>query len=128
MYNLNDKTIKINYFDEDDDSSSLSSHEDIIERDILEDNLEDIDLEIDGLKQYNCFYDEIKEPLKNYSKESIFNYICCLCGCNLKEHNKKTHHFIKLEEKYKCIKCNKYFFEHEHNNNDCYFKPHEYIV
>lgn len=67
----------------------------------------DLDLDLDTHKEIIC-------------------EICCLCGCNTKEHHIKRHKFIPLHENYRCQVCSLFFYQHNHSRNPC-FRPKKYI-
>lgn len=46
--------------------------------------------------------------------------VCCLCGVEQNKHHHKPHKFVEKNPKYKCRKCKKYFYEHDHYNNPCF--------
>ena len=51
--------------------------------------------------------------------------LCCLCGISKKFHS-ITHRFVECLDEYKCIKCHKFFYQHDHLKNPC-FCPKKYI-
>lgn len=67
--------------------------------------------------------DEIIGTNINNQKNNDF---CCICGCSYLNHIDKRHHFFKALPEHKCIKCNRYFFEHDHYKEIC-FKPLKYL-
>lgn len=65
-----------------------------------------------------------KDIIIDINKLKDTNY-CCLCGIHQSCHTNK-HRFFKIEENYKCKKCHKFFFQHNHLFNPC-FTPYEYL-
>lgn len=67
-----------------------------------------------------------EQPFMNL--EDPKNNICCLCGFHLKKH-KRTHAFIKIKDIYRCLNCNKFFFQHSHSDTSkCKsFQPYQNI-
>lgn len=53
------------------------------------------------------------------------NY-CCLCGNHKNNHNDQLHKFFASYDAYRCKKCNKFFYQHNHCKNPC-FNPHQRI-
>jgi len=50
-----------------------------------------------------------------------YNDICCLCGKPESHHsNNKPHKFFKIIEEYRCKKCNKFFYQHNHSLTPCF--------
>jgi hypothetical protein len=80
------------------------------------------------------FYQELNSIFNSINKNLIIstdfndpnNDICSLCGFHLDFHHNKTHRYIRILEEYRCIKCNKFFFQHNHKK--CFFKPSKYII
>lgn len=68
---------------------------------------------------------DIELELDIVKKEEICE-LCCLCGCNTKEHHIKRHKFIPLHENYRCQVCSLFFYQHDHSKNPC-FRPKKYI-
>lgn len=68
---------------------------------------------------------ELRPNINIVKKEDICE-ICCLCGCNTKEHHIKRHKFIPLHENYRCQVCSLFFYQHNHSKNPC-FRPKKYI-
>jgi hypothetical protein len=51
----------------------------------------------------------------------VDNDICCLCGKSESYHsNNKSHKFFKIMEEYRCTKCNKFFYQHDHSLIPCF--------
>lgn len=51
----------------------------------------------------------------------VDNDICCLCGKSKSYHsNNKPHKFFKIIEEYRCKKCNKFFYQHNHAIMPCF--------
>jgi len=49
------------------------------------------------------------------------NDICCLCGKPESHHSdNKPHKFFRIIEEYRCTKCNKYFYQHNHVVMPCF--------
>ena len=77
----------------------------------------------------NTFLSSNDKKNSSYNRNDILFEnidICCFCGKNYSEHKKFTHEFHPCKEKYKCKKCNKFFFQHNHSKTPC-FQPYEYI-
>ena len=55
------------------------------------------------------------------------NEYCCLCGVAVEKHKNKRHKFFPCMESYRCKKCFKFFYQHDHSCNPC-FEPFKYIV
>ena len=41
---------------------------------------------------------------------------CCLCGLNASKHSYANHRFLEATPEYKCIACDKWFYQHEKNS------------
>lgn len=61
----------------------------------------------------------------NNSSMDQLNY-CCLCGNHKNDHNDQLHKFFASYDDYRCKKCNKFFYQHNHCKNPC-FNPHQRI-
>ena len=59
-------------------------------------------------------------------KKKIKYTFCCLCGKYDFEHKNERHHFFAAFEDHRCIKCNKWFFQHNHKKNPCW-QPTKYL-
>lgn len=57
----------------------------------------------------------------------ITHNICCLCGFDINEHYKKRHTFICCYDMYRCKKCNRFYYQHSHEERECLFVPYKYI-
>ena len=68
---------------------------------------------------------ETYEYLERKTEEPIQSKLpkCCICGLPRGSHTANTHKFFECSEKYKCKKCGKYFYQHNHCKNSC-FDPH----
>jgi transcription elongation factor Elf1 len=71
--------------------------------------------------KYEIIMNEIQNNL------SIYKTKCCICGLSYEKHINSTHRYINIQKEYKCMNCNRYFYEHKHNKENCYFKPYKYI-
>ena len=120
----------------------------------IENNLFDIDSsdsddEIDdseydgGLSElYNFIFDE-KETSNNTKNTVVLSSAhinnrnkngaiklsnrCCLCGCVNSNHTSQRHKFFPCLESYRCKKCYRFFYQHNHSNNPC-FEPFKHIA
>jgi hypothetical protein len=85
-----------------------------------------------GIK--NIAIDNLIKDDKN-ANDNVFNsviniddlYVCCLCGIEAHNHSSARHKFVKIRDEYKCVRCQKYFFQHDHIKKPC-FRPKKYIV
>ena len=59
-------------------------------------------------------------------KKKIKYSFCCLCGKYDYEHKNERHSFFAAYEDHRCIKCNKWFFQHNHKKNPCW-QPTKYL-
>lgn len=70
-----------------------------------------------------------KNELTKEKNKCLFNIIktediCCLCGTREDKHTNKNHAFFKASHEYRCMKCNKFFYQHDHYKNPC-FTPYK---
>ena len=59
-------------------------------------------------------------------KVSLFTDICCICGVRKEKHAHINHGFFPCLEEYRCKRCSKFFYQHDHRKNPC-FSPYKYI-
>ena len=59
-------------------------------------------------------------------RKQIKYTFCCLCGKYDYEHKNERHSFFAAFEDHRCIKCNKWFFQHNHKKNPCW-QPTKYL-
>ena len=72
-----------------------------------------------------CQYKNMNQDKNINCCSNVSKQFCCLCGISKKYHS-KTHKFFECLDEYKCIKCSKFFFQHNHQKNPC-FCPKKYI-
>lgn len=89
-----------------------SKEEDILFTNVMNDTISDFLLE-DCIEHNTSIPSVVLEEKK-----------CYLCGLTKEEHSKcNGHKFIECNESYRCTKCGKYFYEHNHKKNSCYSPP-----
>jgi len=71
------------------------------------------------LDDWDFYFDTNSLQINKYN-------FCCLCGRDKYYHKNIPHHYYSAKDKYRCQKCNKFFYEHDHKKNPC-FTPFEYL-
>lgn len=64
---------------------------------------------------------KVKQPQQQQQiavfKEEPF---CCLCGLRKSKHSYARHRFFEAKPEHKCIECNKWFYQHDHEKSPCF--------
>ena len=50
----------------------------------------------------------------------VIEKICHICGVEKEKHKSLSHKFIEATYSNKCIKCKKWFYQHNHLKNPCF--------
>ena len=101
------------------------------DNDILSETIHDAVLPLANTQNANNIDNDIKmvshqsDDVKEKSKMSIHEF-CCLCGVSVYKHRGKLHKFSPCIEEYRCKKCYKFFYQHDHLSNPC-FQPFKYM-
>lgn len=110
--NYDNRAIHIyDYNNSDDDDNSV-----VIGSNMVVEN--DTNFKVHSITNIKC----VNVCIKNIND---YNF-CCICGKSELEHKYLLHKYFKAFEDHKCIKCNKFFFQHDHKKKPCW-KPKRYI-
>ena len=61
-----------------------------------------------------------------FTTKTLLTDVCCMCGLHKDVHSHEQHRFFSCLEEYRCKKCSKFFYQHDHRKKPC-FTPYKYI-
>jgi hypothetical protein len=61
-----------------------------------------------------------------FNTEPLLIDYCCMCGLHKNNHSHEQHRFFPCLDEYRCKKCTKFFYQHDHRKKPC-FTPYKYL-